>query len=63
MGEAIELKTPADVLRRVLERLSRRAEIKKQNEKRERTAVEESEAESALVDETCGTLLAALDAA
>lgn len=61
-GEPIELKTSPVVMRRVLERLRRRAKVQHETEHRGRVEKEDGEAEAALVEETCETLLAALDA-
>lgn len=61
-GEPVELRTPSDVLRRVLERLARRAQAQRQAEEKERAEREDSVARSAFVEETCQQLLGALDA-
>jgi hypothetical protein len=62
-GKSIELKTPPAIVRRVLERVRQLAKVQHETEHRARVEKEDGEAEAALVEETCDTLLAALDAA
>jgi hypothetical protein len=61
-GEAVELRTPPDVVRRVLERLRDRAEGRSEVEAKERNEARTLAAENALVLKTCESLLSALDA-
>ncbi|MDX6626075.1 MAG: hypothetical protein QOE56_1064 [Solirubrobacterales bacterium] len=61
-GESIELKTAPVVVRRVLERVRQRAKVQRETEHRGRVEKEDGEAEAALVEEACDSLLAALDA-
>ncbi|MGV1048558.1 MAG: hypothetical protein ACOYD4_08575 [Solirubrobacterales bacterium] len=61
-GESVELTSSPDVLRRVLERLSRLAEGHGATEDEAREQAERAVEQSRLTLKTCSSLLAALDA-
>jgi hypothetical protein len=61
-GEKIELKTPPDVVRRVLTRIEALAKTERQGQEKKRAETEGSVAEARFAEETCKTLLAALEA-
>lgn len=59
--DRIELRTPPDVLRRVLGRLRNEALAREASEQQERAEARESERRNQLVAETCRLVLADLD--
>ena len=61
-GEAIKLKTPPDVLRRVLTQIGAAAKVDKQGQEEKRAESESSVAEAELTETTCKSLLTALGA-
>jgi hypothetical protein len=60
-NEAIELKTPPDVLRRALSRLRERAEIEDREELEERDELAKQALRNQLIREACSHLLEELD--
>jgi hypothetical protein len=60
-GEAVELTSPPDVVRRVMERLRSAAESRNAVEKKEQSEAEANRAQNVLVLETCQSVLSALD--
>jgi hypothetical protein len=61
-GKAIKLKTPPDVLRRVLIQIGAAAKIEKQGQEEKRAESKNSVAEAELTETTCQLLLTALEA-
>jgi hypothetical protein len=62
-GEAVELTSPPDVLRRIMERLRDAAESRRVGEEKEQFEAEKNRAQNILILETCQSVLSALDAA
>ncbi len=60
-GEALELKTPPDVLRRVLTRLQKRGEDRRQVEEEERAELRGREERTAQLLEVCRRVLGELE--
>lgn len=60
-GSSTELKSPPDLLRRVLERVREVAEAEDRNEEVERAELAEQQRRNQLIRETCSRVLRALD--
>lgn len=60
-GKSVELKSPPDLLRRVLERVRNVAEAEDRDEAAERALLAEHQRRNQLVRETCSRVLRALD--